>query len=137
MEIVVNIALVALCLAAVALFIAAIGVLRRAQQTVTEIGRSVDAVTKELSTLSSHVTPLVDSLKETADRAASISRNIDEQVAAFKNVAASVNQFAKDIVDFEQKFKSSIQEPVLDGTLYVRAVARGIKAFLRVMRADD
>lgn len=136
MDTIVSVAIVVLCGSVAAFFLYAIGALRRTQETLVEVSKSMEAVTTEVTQFSTHLTPVLDNLKVTTDNIRDISDNVAAQVQALKNVADVVNHFANDVREFEKEFKNRIQDPVLDGAQYVKAAARGIKAFISVMRRD-
>jgi uncharacterized protein YoxC len=122
----VSIALIAVSAACIYSII----LMRDAKQVLNQIESSV----KDISDKSA---PLLENSGVITGKIREISENIDGEVSSVKGAVDSVVSAIDDLVEFEQKVKSRVEDPILNTAGYVAGIAKGIKAFLRVLKNQE
>ncbi|MGC8594860.1 MAG: hypothetical protein ACP5US_01515 [Candidatus Kryptoniota bacterium] len=85
--------------------------------------------------VSDRALPVLDNAEVITGKVRSIAENLDGEFMSLKGAVDSVVNAVNDIVDLEKKVKGRIESPVLDVANYIAAVAKGIKAFLHVLKS--
>ena len=134
MDIYVSISIIVLCLSAAVFFLYAIGVLQRAERDIANVSKQVELITNEVASFNAHLTPVLENVSAASENVRAITESVSTQVDSLKNVVDSVNHFANDIRNFETQFKNRVEGPVLDGAMYVSAIAKGVRTFIKVFR---
>jgi uncharacterized protein YoxC len=102
--------------------------MKDAKQVLNQIENSI----KEISDKSG---PLLENSGVITGKIREIAENVNGEVSSVKGAVDSIVKAVDDLVEFEQKVKSKIEDPILNTAGYVAGIARGIKAFLRVLKS--
>lgn len=79
--------------------------------------------------------PLLENTGVITGKIREIAESVDGEVTNVKVALDSLVDAVQSIVDLERKIKSKIEDPVLDAAGFVAGIAKGIKAFLRVLKS--
>ena len=83
----------------------------------------------DLKEVSAKAIPILDNLEVITSKIRTVTENIDEQIEIVKASIRAVREVADNIVKFEQRIQSSIEEPVFESIGAVVAFIKGIRAF--------
>ena len=92
------------------------------------------SVEKDIKELSSKAIPVFENLEVITEKVKNISEGIDEQVETVKHSINSIKEIADNIVGFERRIQSRIEEPVLETISYVAALFKGVRTFVERLR---
>lgn len=120
-QVLANIAVIALCGFLVAFLIRLRGTLQ--------------VIEKDVRELSARTLPILDNVEVITDKIRNIADNIDDQVDLVKDSLNSVREIANNVVDFERRIQARIEEPVLETVGTIAAVLKGVRAFFVRLRA--
>lgn len=98
------------------------------QKVLNELENSVRQVSEK-------ALPVLDNAEVITQKVRSIAENLDGEFTSLKYAVNSVVNAVNDVVELEKKVKQRIENPVLDVANYISAVAKGIKAFVHVLKS--
>jgi uncharacterized protein YoxC len=64
-----------------------------------------------------------------------IAENVDGEVLNVKGAVDSLIGAVEDVVDFERRVRSKVEDPIMDTAGYLAAITKGVKTFLRVLKS--
>ncbi len=64
-----------------------------------------------------------------------IAENVDGEVLSVKGAVDSLIGAVEDVVDFERRVRSKVEDPIMDTAGYLAAITKGVKTFLRVLKS--
>ncbi len=85
--------------------------------------------------ISENSRPLLENSGVITGKIRTIAESVDGEVASLKTAVDSLVGAVEELVDFEKKVKSRIEDPIMDTAGYLAAITKGIRAFLRVLRS--
>lgn len=98
--------------------------------TVTVRVRNIlNIVESDLKEFSAKAIPILDNLDVITNKIRAVTENIDEQVEIVKSSVRAFKEVADNILGFEQRIQSRIEEPVFESVGAVAAVVKGLRAF--------
>jgi len=115
-------------LAFAAASIYSIVLMKDAKQALNQIESSM----KEISEKSG---PLLENSGVITGKVREIAESVDGEVTNFRGAFDSLVGAIDDLVELERKVKSKIEDPILDSAGFVAGIAKGLKAFLRVLKS--
>jgi uncharacterized protein YoxC len=92
-------------------------------------------VETDLKEFNTKAFPVLDNLEVITDKLRNVSENIDDQVELVKDSINSIREIADNVVDFERRVQSRIEEPVLETIGTIAAVLKGVRTFFVRLRA--
>ena len=92
----------------------------------------LEASVKDISEKSG---PLLENSGVITGKLRAIVESVDGEFSSVKGAVDSVVDAVEDLVELERKLKIKIEEPIMDTAGYFAAVAKGIRAFLRVFKS--
>jgi len=119
-----SIALLAFAAASIYLII----LMNDARQVLSQIETSV----REISEKSG---PLLENSGVITGKIREIAESVDGEVSNVKGAVESLVSAIDDLVKFEQKVKSKVEDPILIAAGYAAGITKGIKVFLRVFKS--
>ena len=102
--------------------------MKDAKQVLNQIEISM----KEISEKSG---PLLENSGVITGKIREIAESVDGEFINVKGAVDSLVGAVDDLVEFEQKVKAKIEDPILNTAGYVAGIAKGIQAFLRVLKS--
>jgi uncharacterized protein YoxC len=101
---------------------------------ILQIRRTAREAEKFLETARMQVVPLSHDLTVISREVSSILQTVHRQVDRVEDGIATLQGAAERLRDFEEAILTRVEEPLLELAALVRAVCRGITAFLRFFR---
>jgi uncharacterized protein YoxC len=102
---------------------------------ILQISRTAREAEKFLETARMQVVPLSHDLAVISREVSGILQSVHRQVNRVEEGIATVQGAAERLRDFEEAILTRVEEPLLELATLVRAVSRGIAAFLRFFRS--
>jgi uncharacterized protein YoxC len=96
---------------------------------IVRVRNILNIVESDLKEFSTKAIPILDNLDIITNKIRSVTENIDEQVEIVKGSIRAIKEVADNIVGFERRVQSSIEEPVFESIGAVAAVVKGVRAF--------
>ncbi len=128
-------------MATIFLIVASIALLAIAAASLYSIVLMKDAknvlnqVETSLREISENSRPVLENTGVITGKIRTIAESVDGEVANVKGAVDSLVGAVEELVNLEQRVKSRIEDPVMDTAGYVAAVAKGVRAFLRVLKS--
>ncbi len=97
-----------------------------------QVLNQIESSVREISEASA---PLLKNSGVITGKIREIAESVDGEVTNVKGALDSLVGAVNDLIELEQRVKSKIEEPVMDTAGYVAALAKGIRAFLRVLKS--
>lgn len=95
----------------------------------------LQVVERDVKDLSGRAAPILDNIEVITDKVRNVTENIDDQVELVKESINAVREIADNVVDFERRVQSRIEEPVLESIGTIAAVVKGVRTFFVRLRA--
>jgi uncharacterized protein YoxC len=96
---------------------------------IVRVRNILNVVESDIKELSARAIPILDNLDVITNKIRRVTENIDEQVEIVKGSIRAIKEVADNIIGFERKIQSSIEEPVLDSIGAIATVLKGVRAF--------
>jgi len=96
---------------------------------IVRVRNILNIVEADLKEVSAKAIPILDNLDVITNKIRAVTENIDEQVEMVKGSVRAFREVADNILGFEQKIQSRIEEPVFESVGAVAAVFKGVRAF--------
>lgn len=84
----------------------------------------------DLKEVSTKAMPILDNLEVITNKVRSVTENIDEQMEIVKGSIKAVKDIADNIVGFERRIQSRIEEPLYESISAIVALIKGVRTFL-------
>lgn len=84
----------------------------------------------DLKEVSTKAMPILDNLEVITNKVRSVTENIDEQMEIVKGSIKAVKDIADNIVGFERRIQSRIEEPLHESISAIVAFIKGVRTFL-------
>ena len=84
----------------------------------------------DLKEVSTKAMPILDNLEVITNKVRIVTENIDEQMEIVKGSIRAVKEIADNIVGFERRIQSQIEEPLYESIGAIVAFIKGIRTFL-------
>jgi uncharacterized protein YoxC len=127
MEVALTVAKVIALLAVAALCVYLIVLLARVKESIATIEVTVKDV-------AAHVVPVLDNVEFLTTKANSIAETVEEQMGVVKESVDTLKTMTDTIAQFERDIQSRVEGPIRETASVVRAVSKGVKAFIERVR---
>ena len=99
-----------------------------------KITSSIEKLQADVSNLSHKLEPLVSSLSDLTSQFSKLGDMAMIQLETAKNVVTSVKERVEKILDFEQKIRAGIEEPISSVLNQIKAISNGVSTFLSYLK---
>jgi uncharacterized protein YoxC len=98
------------------------------------ITKSVKAMQNNLDQITSDIKPLVTTFSELAEKLAEVTEDVKDQIETSKSIVFSVRDRVDTILDFEERVREGIEQPIFTFTKNLKAISSGVTAFLNYFK---
>jgi len=133
-DIVVDIAVIIVCLSVAFLSIYIVTAIRRSRETLERLETSLESVDKALVELNDRLAPVLEDARVIAAKLRVIAGNVSDEIGVIKIAAQTAGDIMHDIQTIEKKIMRTLDNPLAIISTYGIAVFKGLRAFIAMLR---
>jgi uncharacterized protein YoxC len=99
-----------------------------------KITHSIQDLQKDIGKLTEKLEPLLSSLSELTEKFSELGEQARRQLDATKGIVFSVKNRVDKILEFEEKIRAGINEPITGFLNQLKAISNGVSTFLNYLK---